>query len=942
MTEFEMPPNIEIRLRHLEVMDTITQISITSNNMQDVLRGILDLVLEVFNADRAWFLYPCDPDAPTWSVPMESTRPEWPGLYELGVDMPMDSNISGAYSELLSASGAVQHGLDADHPVPMLVAQKFAVKSQLMISLRPKIGKDWVFGVHHCASAVRHDESELQLFTSIAFRIADILGGLLTIQQLRDSEMRIRELADIAVQKSERHLREAQAIARVGSWDYDLATGQMVWSDELYRIHGVTPETFTPNIENLINLIHPDDQPAMYDWIVNFASGQRPEVLECRGVCPDGTIRYLENQGELFSDADGEPGHMSGTVRDITDRKQLERGIRVAQYSVDHAQDAIFRLNRDARIIYVNDAACKHLQYSRDELLEMTLFDTNPDFSPKVWAAHWENVINIGSKRFEARHRRKDGTFVPVEVVANCIEIENDYIFTSIVRNIADRKQAEITLLRHKAAIDTTHDGFWINDEQGVIQEANQAYAKMIGYSLDELRGMYVFQLEAEKRSTDEIKAHMDKVVSQGWDVFETCHRHKDGHKIELEASVSYIPDSRQFMAFFRDITERKQAEALQRDLLRQLEAKELAKTRFLAAAGHDLRQPLTAANLYIDTLKLAKLTPQQEKIVQRLDHSMSTFNALLDTLLNISKLDAGVIKPEYTAINISEIIIWLEQNFAPIAEQKQLKLKVYFPVNELLCVFSDLGLLKSVLINLVSNAIKFTAKGAILISVRRSGKDVLFQVWDTGTGISAENIKFIFDEFYQINNPQRDRERGLGLGLPIAKRTLRLLDAELTCRSQIGRGSVFGFRLPLQNEPGEISPQAETAGNEVRRELFARNKRFVVVEDDQLVLQGMVTWLEEMGAEVKFFFSAEDALIYPGITHADCYVVDFTLAGPLNGIEFLDQLVLKSGKHINAVITTGDTSNDFIRYAKECGWPVLHKPMHTSKLIDLLIAQQP
>ena len=317
MTEFQMPPDIEIRLRHLDVLDRITQISIVSNNMQDVLRGVLDLVLEVFNADRAWFLYPCDPDAPTWSVPMERTRAEWPGLFVQGVDMPMDSNMSEVFGELLRANGAIQYGPDTDHPVPPLVALRFSVKSQLMISLHPKIGKNWVFGLHHCTSAVKHDESELQLFTSIAFRIADILSGLLSIQQLRESEIRIQDQADIAVQKSERHLREAQSIAHIGSWDYDLKTGQLDWSDELYRIYGVSPETFTPNTENLINLIHPEDQSTVQAWISACSSGQKPKVLEFRCVWPDGTIHYIESHGEVVLDANGKQSKVSGTGRTL-------------------------------------------------------------------------------------------------------------------------------------------------------------------------------------------------------------------------------------------------------------------------------------------------------------------------------------------------------------------------------------------------------------------------------------------------------------------------------------------------------------------------------------------------------------------------------------------------------------------------------------------------
>ena len=184
------------RLRLLDVLDRITQVNLSSENMEDVMRGVLDLVLEVFKADRAWFLYPCDPDAPSWGVPMERSRPEWPGLSALGADIPMDSEVVGIFRELLRANGTIQYCPGTDHPVPQFIAEQFLVQSQLMIVLRPKIGNSWVFGLHHCASEVIHDEKDLHLFTAIAQRISDSLSSLISIRQSRESEAFLREIID--------------------------------------------------------------------------------------------------------------------------------------------------------------------------------------------------------------------------------------------------------------------------------------------------------------------------------------------------------------------------------------------------------------------------------------------------------------------------------------------------------------------------------------------------------------------------------------------------------------------------------------------------------------------------------------------------------------------------------------------------------------------------
>jgi len=402
------------------------------------------------------------------------------------------------------------------------------------------------------------------------------------------------------------------------------------------------------------------------------------------------------------------------------------------------------------------------------------------------------------------------------------------------------------------------------------------------------------------------------------------------------------MADMRSLIVFCKDITRRKQGESAIKDAIRELERKELAKTRFLAAAGHDLRQPLAAANLYLDTLRRTEPTHDQDEIINRLGQAMDTFKVLLDALLNISKLDAGVIKPEYTSINVPELIVWLEENFAPMAAEKQLEFRLFFPIKETFFVRSDIGLLNSVLINLVSNAIKFTPKGGVMVSARRRGDNVLLQVWDTGIGIPDEYMNLIFDEFYQINNPQRDRAGGLGLGLAITERALALLGEKIECRSMVGRGSVFGFRLPLDHTPnGIIQMDAHAASQEkAGADLSARGRRYILVEDDVLVAEAMCKALVMMGGEVERFHNAEHALLQADFEHADYYIVDFMLGGALNGIQFLNQLRQKLGRPVKAVLLTGDTSAIFASGANDCQWPVLHKPANMSELLSRLTEQ--
>jgi PAS domain S-box-containing protein len=383
-----------------------------------------------------------------------------------------------------------------------------------------------------------------------------------------------------------------------------------------------------------------------------------------------------------------------------------------------------------------------------------------------------------------------------------------------------------------------------------------------------------------------------------------------------------------------QDITARVNTELKLLDSLHQLEEKELAKTRFLAAAGHDLRQPIAAANLFVDALKLASPTLLQSKLIDRLDQSMNTFAGLLERLLDISKFDAGLIKPQISSFNLAELFNWLEQNFAETAQNKQLHFRLYFPMKHTLIVRTDIGLLQSVLMNLVSNAIKFTAHGGILVSARLRGNTVLLQVWDTGIGIAEHDIAHIFDEFYQVANPERNREVGLGLGLAICRRAMSLLDGEVTCRSRSSGGSVFALTLPLNGAAHEVEavPTSDST-TEIANAMFAHGKRVVILEDDPLVADGLLNLLQGLGAQVRHFRNAEEALRHSDIVNTDYYIVDYSLGGKLTGLEFLQTVQRQQPVPIRAVVVTGETSSQFIHRVADSPWPILHKPINYAKL---------
>lgn len=255
--------------------------------------------------------------------------------------------------------------------------------------------------------------------------------------------------------------------------------------------------------------------------------------------------------------------------------------------------------------------------------------------------------------------------------------------------------------------------------------------------------------------------------------------------------------------------------------------------------------------------------------------------------------------------------------------------------MNQPLIVRTDIFLLQSVLMNLVSNAIKFTAHGGVLVGARLRDNAVLLQVWDTGIGMEEAEIAHIFDEFYQVANPQRSREAGLGLGLSICQRAMSLLGGKIACRSRPGRGSVFEICLPLNGGEHEIerfpvSGMPRAAGGET----FFQGKRIVVVENDALIAAGMVDLLQGAGARVWVFYSAEEALRHDDLANIDFFIVDYALGGELTGLNFLVTMQQRRQTPIRAVVMTGETSSQFISSVADSPWPVLHKPINYASLV--------
>ncbi len=358
-----------------------------------------------------------------------------------------------------------------------------------------------------------------------------------------------------------------------------------------------------------------------------------------------------------------------------------------------------------------------------------------------------------------------------------------------------------------------------------------------------------------------------------------------------------------------------------------------VAKSRFLAAAGHDLRQPLHALGFFVDALQEQSLPADGRSIVSNIRRSVDVMEDLFNSLLDVSRLDAGIVRPRVATIALAPLMERVRVEYEAAARDKELSLRV--PRNSLF-VRSDPVLLERIMRNLVSNAVRYTDRGKIVLGARRGADRIRIEVWDSGRGIPKDKHREIFQEFRQLDNPQRDRRKGLGLGLAIVERLVKLLNHPLEVRSQLGKGSLFAVTVPRGRRedfvPGEVDGQIV-----VDRDVA--NSLILLVDDEPDVRESMLALLGRWRCEVVAAQSCDEMLrqLISVQRMPDLIIADYRLTDGENGIDVVARLREEFNAQVPALLITGDTGIEPLRAADESGLHVLHKPLNPSRLRALI-----
>lgn len=825
----------------LESMDRINRAMQGTNDVERMMSDVLDAVLDVFACDRAWLLYPCDPDAPSWRAVMEHTRPEFPGAAVLGRDLPMSADSAEVARDARLSPSALLAGPGHERQVTPQMAERFGVRSEMLMALRPKGDEPYLFGLHECSRPRSWTTEERRLFEEVGHRLTDALSTLIAFRSLRESE---------------RRLELAQRIARVGWWERDFVTGHVSLSDEACRIFGVQPVDLPHWHGRWLSLIHPEDRSraaAASDAAVG--GGPRYDV-EYRVVRPDGTVRVVHSQGDVTWDESGRPLRQFGVLQDITELRGAEDELRASEARfrtfVDHAMDGLFLHDERQTVVDVNRQACESLGYSREELIGMHPRDFDAGLDKASIARVGDRVSAGETVTFETLHRRKDGVVFPVEIRIRRFE-QGEVLHLALARDISERKRAERRRL-------TQHAVAQIVAEASTIEEATPRILQAVCEGLDwDLGALWRVDREAGVLRCAQVwrKASLDAgrfeaatrqiVFAPGvglpgrvWAsrvpacIPDVAHdpgflRANEAARAGLHAAFAFpillggdvlgvidfaSRDVRRADQELLDMMaslgtqigqfiERKHGEEALR--LAQSELTHLARVMTMgeltASIAHEVNQPLLGIVTSASTCSrwLAAQPPNLERAQRALDRIVTAGTRASEVIDRVRTLvKRQPLRADAVDLNtiVRDVIAMTRHELHRSGVSLRTRL-----ADELPAIRGDRVQLQQVVLNLILNAIEATrdiegrARQVWIGSRVERGKDVHVEVRDSGVGLAPDSRSRVFEAFYST------KQNGLGMGLSICKSVVEAHGRRITATPNSPHGAIFGFRLPVVSD---------------------------------------------------------------------------------------------------------------------------------------------
>jgi PAS domain S-box-containing protein len=810
-------------------MDAINRAIQGTNDLEQMMSDVLDEVLSIFNCDRAWLVYPCDPEAPSWGVAMEHTRPEFPGVLALGRDVPMDPDVSELFHAVRACSGPVRRGPGSEHPLPAKVARRFRIRSQIAMAVYPKGDRPYMFGLHQCAYPRVWTPQEERLFQEIGRRLSDALTSLLMFRNLRASEAR---------------LEEAQRIAHVGHWERDLETNRVTWSDETYRIFGLPPQERTFDFTKLQELIHPEDRQFMVRASAAAEQGGPRYDVEYRVVRPSGEVRIVHSQGDVRRDESGRPQRIFGILQDITERKRAEAEVRESERRYRNifqsARVSIWEQDFSRVKAAIDDLKARgvrdlreycavHPEFVEQAIGMVKIADVN-DATVELFAAESRDELLISLHRISLPETAKVFVEVLVAIAEGRTSCEAEVVLQTLkgerltvlftmtlppppgrfdnvlvtLMDITERKRAEYLTGQ---VFESSPDRVFIIGRDYRFRRVNPVFERYWNMPAETVVGKHIADLLGVE-GFEQGKPHLDRCFA-GEEVSHAEWFSRARGRQYLALSYSPLrPDSDRVdaaLVIVRDLTDQMLAsEALQQahaDLAHISRVTTMGE--LTASLAHEVNQPIAAAvtNANACLRWLAGDIPNLEEArgaARRIVRDGTRAAEIISRIRLLFKKGA----PRREMVDVNEVIREMIVLLGSEATRYSISVQTDFAA-DLPQVMGDRVQLQQVMMNLIMNSIDAMKdvdgmRELAIESRRAENEHLMVSVSDTGVGLPPQHEDQIFDAFF-TTKPQ-----GTGMGLSISRSIVESHGGRLWAADNSSHGASFSFTLPAKVDAHE------------------------------------------------------------------------------------------------------------------------------------------
>ncbi len=919
-----------LHLRFLENIERINRVIQQATDVEQMMSDVLLTTREIFEADRAWLLYPCDPDAASWSVPMEHTRPEYPGAFVLGEEIPMLPEAARLFRRALDVDDVITIDTRDIH-APKETDKRFSTLSQLYLPIHPRTGKPWIMGLHQCSYHRDWTVEEQELFREIGSRIRDALSSLLFLRQLRESEANLRAFMENA--------------RGFGVYRIELADDQP---------YGVKIIFTSPSLRDILGIDYYKDT----NWFeyIHLADRDRMAAAHYAAISTgrefNETFRlyHVEKQEwrwiRMISSAamtqDGTFTHFNGLLVDVTEVKRAEKVIQVERDNfrniLESMDDGVYIVDRRYDIQYVNQVLRQDFG-SYNEQKCYTYFHDRPSVCP--WCQNQEALA--GKTMHWESHAMKNGR--TYDIISTPLEdSDGEVSILEIFRDITERKQAEDLLRKLSLAVEQSGSPIAITDIAATIEFVNPAFTRITGYTSEEAIGQNPRILQSG-HTPPQVYQNLWDTLARGevWQG-EWQNKKKSGELYWEFAIISPVKnqagETTHYVAIKEDITARKQTEQELQQAKEAAEAANRAKSTFLANMSHELRTPLNSILGYAQILKRdPAVTAQQRNGLNVVEQSGNHLLTLINDVLDLAKIEAGKLELSRSDFHLLFFLKNVSNLIRVRAEREALTFRMELSDTLPPYVHGDEQHLRQVLLNLLDNAVKFTDKGEVTLRVNRPTVDsrhsiIRFEVTDSGVGIAPDQLHAIFEPFQQVGDLTH-QTGGTGLGLAISRRLIQLMGGELHVESIPGKKSTFWFAIFLP----EVVNTGNIAVAKTRQIVGVEGEAptLLVVDDNREGRRVFTNLLLPLGFNIIEACSGQEALTKAKEYHPAGVITDIVMS-EMDGLELIRQI--REVPELSAIVIIATSAKVYEKDQQECfaagSNAFLPKPIQ----VDLLLEQ--